>query len=347
MQQLDLWEGEVGAALAGSHEAPPSDIEPAVPTEVYDTYWRFTFERQNIFFRRVARDSPPYTTDPILSTHKFTNAYRASDRVSQYLIRNVIYGGAGGHSLRDTFFRILLFKTFNRIDTWELLERRLGPIRYESYSFEKYGEVLESAMTSGQAIYSAAYIMSSGKRAFGHSRKFANHLKLLESMMADGLPEQVAEAARMQDVFNLLKTYPTIGDFLAYQYATDLNYSQITDFDETSFVVPGPGARDGIKKCFSDLGGLDEPQVIKLMWERQDEEFARLGLEFKSLWGRPLKLIDCQNLFCEVAKYARVAHPNAIGHSGRTRIKQKYIPNGDPIDYWYPPKWGLNDLIPS
>ena len=53
-------------------------------------------------------------------------------------------------------------------------------------------------------------------------------------------------------------------------------------------------------------------------------ESDRLGLEFRSLWGRRLQLIDCQNLFCEVDKYARVRHPEVVGVSGRTRIKQKY-----------------------
>ena len=62
------------------------------------------------------------------------------------------------------------------------------------------------------------------------------------------------------------------------------------------FVVPGPGARDGISKCFNDLGGLSEVEIIKLMADRQESEFERLGLEFRSLWGRPLQLIDCQNL---------------------------------------------------
>src|SRR5258707_9985183 len=40
--------------------------------------------------------------------------------------------------------------------------------------------------------------------------------------------------------------------------------------------------------------------------------------------SRRLQLIDCQNLFCEVDKYARVAHPNIAGRTGRTRIKQKF-----------------------
>ena len=65
-----------------------SHILPLKPTVVYDTYWRFAAERQEIFFRRVVRTSqPPWTADPILAEYKFTNAYRASDRVSQYLIR--------------------------------------------------------------------------------------------------------------------------------------------------------------------------------------------------------------------------------------------------------------------
>ncbi|MEM9808882.1 MAG: nucleotide kinase domain-containing protein, partial [Cyanobacteria bacterium P01_D01_bin.56] len=126
---------------------------------------------------------------------------------------------------------------------------------------------------------------------------------------------------------------------------TDVNYSELTNFSEMSFVIPGPGALDGIRKCFSDLGGLNEPEVIKFMAENQQSEFERLGLDFKSLFGRSLQLIDCQNLFCEVDKYSRVRHPDIAGISGRTRIKQKYTSDNTPIHYWYPPKWKINDAI--
>jgi hypothetical protein len=60
------------------------------------------------------------------------------------------------------------------------------------------------------------------------------------------------------------------------------------------------------------------------------------------LRGRPLQLIDCQNLFCEVDKYARVAHPDIAGHSGRTRIKQRFAPVADRVPAWFPPRWGIN-----
>jgi hypothetical protein len=61
-------------------------LEPLKPTVVFETYWRFAAERQAIFFRRLEGRPAPWTDDPILQQHKFTNAYRASDRVSQYLI---------------------------------------------------------------------------------------------------------------------------------------------------------------------------------------------------------------------------------------------------------------------
>ena len=323
---------------------PVLRLSPATPTTVYDTYWRFAVERQEVFFHRVEGCSPPWTSDPILARYRFTNAYRASDRVSQYLIRRVIYGGH--QSPEEIFFRTLLFKLFNKIETWQLLKDAVGEVAYASYSYDTYDKVLTRALDAGRAIYSAAYIMPSPGRIFGHSRKHRNHLKLIEWMMTDEIPQRIADAQTMQDAFNTLQSYPTIGDFLAYQFTIDLNYSEVTNFSEMDFVVPGPGALDGIRKCFTDLGGLTEADLIRVVTERQETEFERLGLQFRDLWGRRLQLVDCQNLFCEVSKYARLKHPEFKGIGNRSRIKQLYRPTTDPVQYWYPPKWSINDLLP-
>lgn len=320
-------------------------LTPAKVSEVYESYWRFAAERQAVFFRRARGEARPWTNNPVLAVYKFTNAYRASDRISQYLIRHIIYRDDLPKSPREVFFRILLFKLFNKIETWELLERALGPITFEDYRFAAYDGVLARAMQAGQRIYSAAYIMPPGSRAFGRPAKHQNHLLLLERMMADRLAERLAQTRTMQEGFEKLRAYPTIGDFLAYQFITDINYSELTDFSEMDFVVPGPGARDGLRKCFVDPGGLNEPELIRLMADLQEQEFERLGLHFQSLWGRRLQLIDCQNLFCEVDKYARVAHPQVAGKTGRVRIKQKFDPTSEPVDLFYPPKWKLNDKI--
>ena len=164
-------------------------------------------------------------------------------------------------------------------------------------------------------------------------------------MMADETPRRIANASSMQQAFEILRSYPTIGSFLAYQFVTDLNYSEMVDFSEMEFVIPGPGAIDGIHKCFADLGGLNEIDIIELVTDRQEVEFERLGLKFRTLGSRFLQLIDCQNLFCEVSKYARLKHPEVDGISKRKRIKQIYRPLEKPIEYWYPPKWNINQLI--
>lgn len=322
-----------------------SKLSPTKPTVAYDSYWRFAAERQQIFFRKLEGLDSPWTADPILRRHKFTNAYRASDRVSQYLIRHVIY--AGEPSPEEVFFRTILFKLFNKIETWEMLKSGLGSIRYADYSFNRYNRILSEAITSGKRIYSAAYMMPPGNRAFGYARKHSNHLALIETMMRDEVPLRIADAPNMRHAFEVLCSYPTIGNFLAYQFITDLNYSEMVNFSEMEFVTPGPGALDGIHKCFSSLGGLNETDIIKLITDRQELEFERLELDFRALGDRPLQLIDCQNLFCEVSKYARKRHPEIKGISKRTRIKQIYRPSAAPIDYWYPPRWNINNKILS
>lgn len=308
-----------------------------IATPVFDTYWRFAAMRQDIFMQRVVGAQPPYTNDPVLSVHRFTNAYRASDRVSQYLIRNVLY--EGDQKIEEVFFRAMLFKIFNRIDTWETLKEKFGLPTWKSFNFEKYALTLDSIMSAGKTLYSAAYIMPSP--AFGNPRKHRNHLRLIEYMMKNKLPSKVASAQHLSEVFSLLLDCPSLGAFLAFQFTIDLNYSSIVNFPESQFVVAGPGAKDGMKKCFFDTDGLSEADVIYAVTEMAEEEFDRLGLSFKTLWGRPLQPIDCQNLFCEVDKYARVMHPEFIGTSGRSRIKQKFNINVQPLPQWYPPKWGL------
>ena len=61
------------------------------PSPVFKTYWKFAYLRQDAFFSRLNNPQGPWSDDEIISEFKFTNAYRASDRVSQYLIKNVIY----------------------------------------------------------------------------------------------------------------------------------------------------------------------------------------------------------------------------------------------------------------
>ena len=309
------------------------------PTPVFATYWRFASARQAVYEARLAGRAQPWTHDPILSQYRFTNCYRAADRVSQTLIADVIYQGS--QEWEEVFFRTLLFKIFNKESTWQLLTRELGEVCWESYDYRAYDRVLSAAFARGERLYSAAYIVPPPQ--LGEGRKHRNHLRLLEMMMTTGAPGRVLGAATMRRAYEVLLGYPALGPFLAYQFTIDLNYASQMPFSEMDFVMPGPGARDGIRKCFGRSADGIEADVIRYMADSQQEHFARLGLAFRGLKGRPLQLIDAQNLFCEVDKYARVAHPEIAGISGRSRIKQSYRLDAAPLQAWFPPKWGLND----
>ncbi len=307
--------------------------------EIYDLYWYFAYERNNIFIKKKKGGPSPWTEDKILQEYKFCNSYRVNDRVSQYLLKEVIYNGKQ-YSKKDMIFRIILFKLFNLESTWELLIKEFKDITLDTFNFKDYSFLLEKEISSGIKIYNDAYI-SCANKAFNHNRKHDNHLALIEKMfIKDKIDEKIIACRTMKEAFLIVKSYPLIGDFMAYQLVTDINYSEAVSWQEDEFTKAGPGALRGIKKCFISIGKYTNEDIIKYMYDNQEEEFKRLGYSFKKIGNRKLQLIDCQNLFCELDKYLRVAVPTL--KSNRTKIKKKYVSKKEKINYFYPPKWNID-----
>ncbi len=283
-----------------------SSVVPNDATLKY--YFYFIQERMNIFWRRC-EDSSHLTDDPILKEYKFTNVYRACDRVSQYLIRNVIYKDL------DKYFNV------------EKLSKALT-MRQQNYP-----------------IFSNAYMMTGSYSGYHDiNTKHQVWLQMIkdEFIKGQGL-KKVLNAKSMAEVYNQLRDYPLIGDFLAYQYTVDFNYSPYLNFDEDSFVKAGVGAVRGIKKCFSSYGN-DYEDAIYYIHDHFEELQERYGYtEFRPLPGRKPKLIDLQNCFCETDKYLRAKMPEL--KVGNVRIKQHYKPSMEGIDYYFPEKWGVEEHI--
>ncbi len=277
-----------------------------------------------------------------MAAYRFTNVYRASDRVSQYLITRVLYDS--DRSWTDTFVRVLIFKIFNRIDTWEYLQAAIGEISVTTLRGGGIEEAI-AARASQHPVYSAAYIMPPPRKRLGP--KSQRHIALVREMVSQGAHERIAEATTMSSAFNVLVSYDSIGPFLAYQFLVDLNYSRHLVFSEDEFVVAGPGARRGLRKCFADPGDYGVSDMLRWTMDAQETAFNDRGLAWTDLWGRALQLIDIQNLFCEVDKYSRVACPELSEFAPGQRIKQRYRPNPEPLTAWFPPKWGLNERIAS
>jgi hypothetical protein len=307
---------------------------------VYELYWTFASRRQAAFEARLAGEGWPWSPDPILQSYKFCNVFRAADRVSQYMIRDVAYGQDAETTPRDRVFQIVAFRTFSRIATWRAVIAELGGApRLDHLRSGTFGNALERARAQLGGLYTGAFILCANK-AFGFDEKHRNHVALFRHMFLDNAcAERVLQATALADVVALLQTFPLMGPFMAYQTAIDINYSELTNFSENDYTQAGPGALRGLKKAFTDLGDYSASDTILWMVERQAEEFARLDLQFRGLFGRPLHGIDCQGLFCELDKYCREAVPELT--SARSRIKARYSGSSEPLPLTFPPKWRL------
>lgn len=312
---------------------------------VYELYWKFAAERQRIFESRVAGAPGPWTQDRILQEYKFCNVFRAADRVSQYLIHDVAYRDDDS-SPADRLFQIVAFRNFSNVRTWKTVIEILG--RSPRIADLESG-VFEAALTEAKdrkgTLYTGAFILCATD-AYGRKIKHLNHVELFRDMFVRSrLAERILEAESLEEVYDLLHAFPLMGDFMSYQMAIDLNYSEHVNFSENDFTKPGPGALRGIKKVFSDLGGLTPQEVIMWMVDNQEAEFARLELDFSGLWGRSIQAIDAQNLFCETDKYCREAVPELA--SARSRIKSRYVSTPESMVLFFPPKWGINSRLPQ
>lgn len=309
-------------------------------------YFYFMSERMGMFRRKCqGLKREEWTKDPILHSYKFTNVYRATDRVSQYLIRNVIYRNLDQYSPEDVLLRILIFKIFNKPETWEYLSYKLSdPITVKTYNPNEIASLLTDYQRH-HPIFNNAYMMAGSHMSYNDlPTKHDKWLTMVKrEIIEKDLFKQILDADSLETVYNILSQCTFIGGFLAYQYAIDFNYSPYLKFSEDSFVKAGIGAVRGIKKCFYNYG-QDYEDAIRYIYDNLytlEERYHEEG--FRPLQGHAPTLIDLQNCFCETDKYLRAKMPEL--KVGNVRIKQHYIINQGTIHYMFPPKWGVKETL--
>ena len=216
-------------------------------------------------------------------------------------------------------FRVILFNLFIRIETWQLLAKKLGPLEWKTYNRNKYAKVLANAVARGRALYTDAFIKPAPH--FGRKRNYENHLLFLELLMENRLYSRLLVAPYMANVYEYLYSFPSMGSFSAYQLMLNLSYTNVLNFHQNDFVVSGPGSISGLHKLFgrswkaSDSDLVFQQEVMRHLVATQDYHFNRLGLKFSGLGPKklPMDIADIEHTLCEVDKYCRVAHPELKG----------------------------------
>ncbi|KAI9436901.1 hypothetical protein H4582DRAFT_1960404 [Lactarius indigo] len=285
---------------------------------VIDTLFLWMTERHAIHQRRLAGQPWPWTDDPIFRQHAFTNVFRVYDRVTQYIICNVI--GKGDQDLHETCFRVILFRCFNRISTWELLLNHFGELTWRDFDLSAYEAVLYEEYRQNNKLYGASYILPApelgGTSLGGTKANYANHLRLLKVMMESDLPGQLGQLSELSDAWERISLYPSMGEFLSFQLLLDLNMIPGLSYPE-DWAICGPGATSCLTKIFGpEVNGV-YGEALAWLHDSQDLHFARLGISHER---RPsigsthqLSLVDFEHSLCECDVYSRKAHPNIKG----------------------------------
>ena len=78
----------------------------------------------------------------------------------------------------------------------------------------------------------------------------------------DKMQNKIVRCKTMEEAFNIIKSYPLIGNFMAYQLVTDINYKE-----KVKFLCNKSVASINIKMDFNDYYNADSIKRIELTKE--------------------------------------------------------------------------------
>lgn len=290
-----------------------STIDHCLDQHYLDLFWWFVYERHLIWKRRVALGiPPPWTNDPILQHERFTNVYRELDPGTQYVINHILEVDA---PRPDKLFNVMLYRLMGRSET----HAALGFEFLATFDPSAMERSLKSLRGEGRPPFTGAYMVSAYS-SMGSSDKIENIARLFAALHADFAHffARVEHCPTAADVHSTLSSAYGFGNFLAYQVLVDLLYplriyghKSLLPFSHEDWASPGPGAQRGIKMLLAPQSTRQSLDVMRLLRDRQQTEFERLGLDFPYLEdgdGRPIKisLANIQNCLCEFHKYIKI-----------------------------------------
>ena len=195
-------------------------------------------ERHSMYIRRhVEKLPPPWTNDPILANHRFTNFDRELDRTSIWIRENL------RDPLRNdpkVFLAIVAARWFCRIESIDKIKDLLLEGKWDS-------KVARRRLYLSDKIVTGAFMCKSPSGM----DKLDGVLFCIDNIARDAeriTTEWVPEKATLEGMWNLLREYPYCGPFVAYEFTTDLRFTWMLEKapDINTWANLGPGATKGM-----------------------------------------------------------------------------------------------------
>ena len=313
-------------------------------TDTLDAFWLFVYERQEVFYKRsILHQRAPWTEDSVIAQARFTNVYRELDRGTKFLVEEILENKDVTTSVTSAITNILVYRFFNRIDTWLDIQPFVN-IYEEAHTDEEKKlitdeiyRVLTERRIANKKLYTGAYMavycpnlggIDKTENAAIMIRNISEHARLISQLIRSprGSTKGIYEY--------LIANLKGFGRFLAFQCALDFTYpllrQDITTFaiehgdglayrkiaplaNQYAWVKAGPGCVSGLQILQLKDAGIDKVNCAEMMnmYHSQRHHFNRLGLDMKFMRtcsGQEIILspTNIEHSLCEFQKWWRM-----------------------------------------
>ena len=275
--------------------------------EELDRYCYWQVERENIRLQKeVSKLPPPWTNDPILREFKFCQVFREDDRTTRWFkthIREPLYYS------EDVLMATVIFRWFNLIGTGRtLLEHDL------LCNWDREKAIKE--ITKQSKWVTGAYII---KTPNGMD-KVTGVSECISHMWNDRkfLINKIYQKKSLETTWNLLRDYPYMGPFMAYEVVTDLRHTYLLNGaeDVLTWANAGPGAMRGLNRLTGRELGYSKRSHdwVGEMKELHKEVQTKLPVHILNRNEMAYEMREIEGGLCEFDKYSRI-----LKGEGRTR----------------------------
>jgi len=275
-----------------------------------DLYFYWIHERETIRMNKeVEQKPPPWTDDSILQKFKFCQVFREDDRTTRWFRTHI------RDPYRDdpeVLMATVIFRWFNYIETGRTLVRHNLHLEWDRK------KAIEE-ITKQDKWVTGAYIVKTPNRM----DKVTGVAECISHMWGDRekLVDQILATKSLEKSWNILRDYPYMGPFMAYEVITDLRHTYLLRDAEDilTWANAGPGAMRGLNRLAGrelDFSRRSHPwnEEMRNLWEISRERLNPNLIDLDQFEMR-----EIEGGLCEFDKYSRI-----LNEEGRTRSVYKH-----------------------
>ena len=292
-----------------------------IPAEL-DRYCYWQTERESIRIKKESAVlSPPWTDDPILQEFKFCQVFREDDRTTRWFRTHI---REPMRNEEDVLMATIIFRWFNLIETGRtLIDHDL--LRKWNRKKAIYEITKQPKWITGAYIIKTPNGMD---KVTGVAECVSHIWKARESILSRLHENLVKGESSLEATWLILRDYPYMGPFMAYEVVTDLRHTYLLENanDIMTWANAGPGAMRGLNRLTGrplDYSRQSHPWCKEMQdLFKEVKKVLAPSIIFRN--GANYEMREIEGGLCEFDKYSRI-------HKGEGRTRSVYKHNNLPI----------------